>query len=64
MRRNLFFLFAQYFILVVNKLGMNEGNIVNSKQIQVEISDIILFKILINICEIALNSHYANSSFK
>jgi hypothetical protein len=48
----------------VNKLGMNDGNIVNSKQIQVEIADIILFKILDKICEIALNSHYAKSTFK
>lgn len=48
----------------MNKLGINEFNIVNSKQIQVEIFDMILFKILGNFCKIALNSHYANSTFR
>jgi len=43
---------------------MNEYYIVNNKQIQVEIFGMILFKILRNICEIALNSHYANSTFR
>jgi hypothetical protein len=43
---------------------MNEGDTENNKQIQVEVSGIILFKILGNIYEIALNSNYANSAFK